>query len=83
MKKYKFDKDKQPQPGDEEISRYKDFGKLIHNYQRATKPIYEKPLYRQPKVFIFLLIVVLLSILIAHFSEKEKEQQPEKQEQQP
>jgi len=83
MSKYKFDKNKKPQPGDGEISKYKDFGKLIYNYQRATRPLYEKPLYKQPGVFIFLVIIVLLAMLIAHLSEKEKEQNPSKTEQKP
>jgi len=83
MSKYKFDKNKKPQPGDDEISKYKDFGKLIHNYQRATKPLYQKPLYRQPKVFIFLVMIVLLAFLIVHLAEKEKEQKPAPVEQQP
>lgn len=83
MSKFKFDKNKKPLPGDDEISKYKDFGKLIHNYQRATKPLYENPLYRQPKVFIFLVMIVLLALLIAHLSEKEKEQNPAPVEQKP
>ncbi len=74
MSKYKFDKNKKPLPADDEISKYKDFGKLIHNYQRATKPLYEKSLYKQPKTFIILVIIVLLAILLAKVSEKEKEQ---------
>lgn len=76
MSKYKFDKDKKPLPDDAEINKYKDFGKLVHNYQRATKPLYHKPLYKQPKVFIFLVMIVLLAILLAKVSEKEKEQSP-------
>lgn len=83
MSKYKFDKNKKPEPGDDEISKYKDFGKLIYNHQRATRPLYEKPLYKQPKVFIFLVIVVLLALLIAHLSEKEQQQEPPQTEQNP
>jgi hypothetical protein len=74
MSKYKFDKNKKPLPDDAEISKYKDFGKLVHNYQRATKPLYHKPLYKQPKVFIFLVMIVLLAILLAKVSEKEQKQ---------
>lgn len=83
MSKYKFDKNKKPLPGDDEISKYKDFGKLIHNYQRATKPLYNKPLYKQPKVFIFLVVIVLLALLISHLAEKEEQQKPAPQEQNP
>ena len=83
MSKYKFDKNKKPLPADDDISKYKDFGKLIHNYQRATKPLYEKPLYKQPKTFIFLVMIVLLALLIAHLAEKEEQEKPAPQEQQP
>lgn len=76
MSKYKFDKNKKPLPGDDEINKSKDFGKLIYNYQRATKPLYEKPLYKQPRTFIILVIIVLLAILLAKVSEKEEKQQP-------
>jgi energy-converting hydrogenase Eha subunit F len=82
MSKYKFDKNKKPLPDDAEISKYKDFGKLVHNYQRATKPLYHKPLYKQPKVFIFLVMIVLLALLITHFADKEEQQKPVPQEQQ-
>ncbi len=83
MSKYKFDKNKKPLPDDAEISKYKDFGKLIHNYQRATKPLYHKPLYKQPKVFIFLVMIVLLALLIAHLAEEEEHEKPVPVEQKP
>jgi len=68
MKKYKLNKDKkQEELSSEEIRKYKDFGKLVHNYEKATKPIYKKPLYKDPKTFIILLIIVLLAYLIAEF----------------
>ena len=75
MRKYKLDKDKKSDlPKDEEIMRYKNFGKLVYNYQKATKPVYKKPLYKDPKTFIVLLIIVLLAWLLAEVVDK-----PEKQ----
>lgn len=82
MSKYTFDKNKKPLPDDAEISKYKDFGKLIHNYQHATKPLYHKPLYKQPKVFIFLVMIVLLAIILAKVSDKKQDDKPVQKENQ-
>ncbi|MFZ1686558.1 MAG: hypothetical protein WAU70_03995 [Flavobacteriales bacterium] len=65
----------QPQalvPADAEISRYRDFGKLVYNYERMTAPLYKRPLYKDPKAFIAIIVIVLLAILIAEVVEKEK-----------
>ena len=74
MSKYKFDKNKKLPLGDEEIRKYKDFGKLIYNYQRATKPVYKMPLYKQPRTFILLILIVVIALLIAYLGEKEEKQ---------
>lgn len=67
MKKYKLNKDKLEELSEEEIRKYKDFGKLVYNYQRAAKPIYKKPLYKDPKTFLVILIIALLAYLIAEY----------------
>jgi len=38
---------------------------LLYNYHHATKPLYAKPLYKDPKVFIALVILVLLALLVS------------------
>lgn len=58
-------------PTDAEIARYRDFGKLVYNYERMTKPLYKRPLYKDPKAFIAILVIVLVAILIAEMREKE------------
>lgn len=52
-------------PSDADVARYADFGKLVYNYQRMTKPLYKRPLYKDPKVFLVILLVVLLAVLIS------------------
>ncbi|MEO8067823.1 MAG: hypothetical protein ABI599_09045 [Flavobacteriales bacterium] len=65
----------QPQalaPTDAEISRYRDFGKLVYNYEQMTKPLYKRPLYKDPKAFIAIIIIVLLAVILAEVVEKGK-----------
>ena len=52
MSNLKFHIDK-PDPKDEQINKHKDFKKLMYNYQSATKPLYQTPLYKNKKVFRF------------------------------
>lgn len=67
MKKYRFRIDK-PEPTDEHINRHKDFARLQANYQRMTKPIYKTPLYKNPKVFLVLLLILVMAYIIAEFT---------------
>lgn len=67
MSDYKFNIDK-PDPSDESINRHKDFKKLHGNYQRMTKPLYKTPLYKNPKVFLVLLLILVLAYVIAEFT---------------
>ncbi len=64
MKKYRLDRE-HSELSDQEVLKYKDYGKLVYNYHIATRPLYKKPLYKDPKVFIALVILVLLAIWIA------------------
>ncbi|MGQ0829513.1 MAG: hypothetical protein ACT4ON_14080 [Bacteroidota bacterium] len=63
MTKLKFNIDK-PVLSDEQINKHKDFKKLIYNYQSATKPLYKIPLYKNKKVFIVLLLILLIMFLL-------------------
>jgi len=79
MKKYRLDKEHK-ELSNKDVLRYKSFGKLVYNYQIATRPLYKKPLYKDPKMFITLVIIILLAIWVAEESNKEKDQQKEPQE---
>jgi hypothetical protein len=54
-------------PSEEEMNRYKDFGKLTYNYQRATKPLYKRSIYRYRKGFLIILLVLIVLLLILEF----------------
>ena len=54
-------------PSKEDMNKYKDFGKLTHNYQRMTKPLYQRPIYRYRKGFLIILLILLVLWLIMEF----------------
>ncbi len=56
---------------DAEIARYRDPKRLLYNYQRARTMLHRKPLYKDPKAFLVLLLIVLVTILVV---EARKEQ---------
>lgn len=68
MKKFVVNKSRQKtEPSEEQIRRQKDFSRLHHEYERLTKRG-EKPLYRDPKLFLllFLLGLILLLAILEH-----------------
>ena len=46
--KYKINID-QPVPSDDKIAQHKDFGRILADYRNLTEPIYNRPLYKNPK----------------------------------
>ncbi|MBK6830620.1 MAG: RNA polymerase sigma factor [Flavobacteriales bacterium] len=60
-----------PEPTDAELLRYKDSGKLLFNYQRAATLLHRKPLYKDPKAFMVLVLIVLLAWFISEVVDKE------------
>ena len=61
-----------PELSGEEVRRYKDSARLLHNYQQAKVLLHRKPLYRDPKAFIALVILVLLAILLSQIGERDQ-----------
>lgn len=59
-------------PTEAEVARYRDFGRLLHNYQRMTRPLYRRPLHRDPKTFLVILIIVLMAILVSEAVDRER-----------
>lgn len=55
------------------IGKHKDFKKLMHQYQKATKPLYLTPLYKDKKAFLTILLIVLLAYIIAQFNRVQEE----------
>jgi hypothetical protein len=70
MTTYKF-KSEDKEPPEEQIGRHKDFASLKATYDSATKRS-KTPLYKNKKVFLALIIVVLLAILMAEFLDEQK-----------
>ena len=63
--RYRISPEGQPPLTDAEVARHADAERLLFNYHKATKPLYKRPLYKDPRTFIALLILVLLAILIS------------------
>jgi hypothetical protein len=73
MSGYKFNIDPRP-PKEEKIAQHRDFGKVMHNYQRMTNPLYRTPLYRYRKIFLGLLLVLVVAFLISEYGDEQKEE---------
>lgn len=74
MKKYKINRTNiENLPLDETINKYKDYSKLQVRYNDVVKRN-KLPLYKNRKMFLFIILIVLLAYLIAsgEFSETEK-----------
>ena len=51
------------QPTEEQIKRKKDFSRIHHDYEKLTKRG-KKPLYRDPKALIFIVLVAVIILLL-------------------
>ena len=64
MRKFTLNKEaKKKEPTREQINRYKDFSRLSHDYERIVKRP-KKPLYKDPKLFLYLFLLGLILYLI-------------------
>ena len=80
MKKYKIGSGEPKKLKEEDILKHKDFDRLVANYDKATKPLYKRPLYKDPRSFLALLVILLIVWLISSRSDREDGQVPEKQD---
>ena len=69
-KKYKVRTDPKI-PTDAEIASHKDFGKVMLDYKRATHDLRRRPLYKDPKLFLGLLLIIIIAWLIFMAVEEE------------
>jgi hypothetical protein len=87
MRKYKVNRTaEQKIPSKETIEKYKDFSRLSHAYDHYTKRP-KKPLYKDKRMFLFVLLIALMAYLIAESLEEEKatpdrDKQPQQEQQQ-
>ena len=64
MRKFILNKDKkESNPSAEQIKRQKDFSRLHHSYEKIVKRG-KNPLYKDPKLFVLLLIIGILFLLV-------------------
>lgn len=70
------------EPTDKEIAGYRDPKRLLYNYEKAVRRS-RKPLYKDPKSFLTLLLIVLLAILLAELSDRKGTAPSPTNEQQP
>ncbi|MCU0319103.1 MAG: hypothetical protein MUE88_03385 [Flavobacteriales bacterium] len=54
----------QQAPTDAELARYRDPKRLVHAYEKAVRRP-QRPIYRDPKAFLALLLIVLLAWLLS------------------
>jgi hypothetical protein len=79
---YRISPQARPALTDAEIARYRDPKRLLYNYQKASRMLHGKPLYKDPKAFLAILLIVLLAWFIAEVVEKKKVPPTPPQEQQ-
>ena len=70
------------EPTEAEIAKYRDPKKLLYNYQKASGILHRKPLYKDPKAFLVLLLIVLLAIFLAERGRTDEQPAPSPSEQQ-
>ncbi|HEX2615918.1 MAG TPA: hypothetical protein VHL57_00170 [Flavobacteriales bacterium] len=68
---------------DADVARYRDGARLLHNYQKAARMMHRKPLYKDPRAFLALLIIVLIAILVAEAVDKDRKPSAPPTEQRP
>ena len=80
MRKYKINRTaEQKIPSKEAIEKYKDFSRLSHAYDHYTKRP-KKPLYKDRRMFLFILIIALMAYLLSEVLDEEENEQPAKTE---
>ncbi len=77
--KYKINIDP-PVPSDAQIDRHKDFGRTLAAYHNLTQPIYRKPLYKNPKAFIGLVLILTIAGLVFWAVEDEEKEKAKEKE---
>ncbi|MBK6526486.1 MAG: hypothetical protein IPG07_13645 [Crocinitomicaceae bacterium] len=72
MRKYKVNRTaEQKIPSKETIEKYKNFSQLSHAYDHYTKKP-KKPLYKDKRMFLFILVIALLAYLLSEAVQEEK-----------
>lgn len=78
--RYHISREGQAPLSDADIARHKDVRRLQYNYQRARQLMHRKPLYKDRRAFLALLLIVLLAVLIAEATEESRRKEVPPQE---
>ena len=70
MREYKLKPGPDKELTDAEVFKYKDFGKLTTNYEQTLKRLHKRPLYKDPKAFLALLLALVILWLVVRSGEK-------------
>ncbi|MFT4677968.1 MAG: hypothetical protein ACI84C_001047 [Flavobacteriales bacterium] len=68
MRRFEVDNEQEPLT-DEQISKYKDYGKVVSSYEQTLHDIHRKPLYKNPLAFLALLVFLLIFYLVLKSAE--------------
>ena len=63
MRKFEAGKN-QDNPSKEEIDQHRDFGQVLTNYEETLSRLHKKPLYKDPRAFLVLVVFLLLLYLL-------------------
>lgn len=80
MRKFKLGDSEDKSPSEETVSKYRDFGKVVTDYERLARDIHRKPLYKDRRLFLFVLIALLLLYLLWESSQRQKDQDDAKKD---
>ncbi len=61
------------EPDEEQIARYKDHARLQANYNKLLHAVHRRPIYKDPKAFAIILLIVLITWLIIEARDKDVE----------
>ncbi|MEM0997276.1 MAG: hypothetical protein AAGN35_09365 [Bacteroidota bacterium] len=60
-------------PTDEQIDGHKNFDRILADYHNLTQPIYRRPLYKNPRAFVGLVLIFVIGYLVFQAVEEEAE----------
>lgn len=71
MRKFRLRNKEEEELSDKDIAQYRDFDHVVTNYDKALDSIHKKPLYKQPKAFLILLVILLIVYVVSEAARAE------------
>jgi hypothetical protein len=76
MRKFRLKNKEKEELSDQDIAQYRDFENVVTNYNKVLDSVHKKPLYRQPKTFLILLVIVLIAYVISEATRAKEHPRP-------